>query len=332
MTERLLDNNNTALLDAKTNEASAEEHRGAEIKTVHDLIAGGIAGSASIVVGHPFDTVKVRMQVGAPGAGLASVATSFGGVSSLFRGLGAPLSTAAVVNAIIFASYGASSRLWDAYNHNRHTESLHGVITSEGGILIEHSPKETHQQIGKNMICGSFAGLVQSLIICPMEHVKCRLQIQHGQGAADYIYKNSLDCTQQIVQSHGLRGLYRGMASTCWREGPGFGFYFVSYDLVRDKITQVARCDEHSFMASFLAGGFAGCFVWASTYPFDIIKTRIQTAPLDAPSLKIATVARSLIRKEGFLSLYRGLGVTLIRAFPVNAILFPIYGFVLRQL
>ena len=30
-----------------------------KVKAVHDLIAGGVAGSASVVVGHPFDTMKV---------------------------------------------------------------------------------------------------------------------------------------------------------------------------------------------------------------------------------------------------------------------------------
>ena len=30
-----------------------------KVKAVHDLIAGGVGGSASVVVGHPFDTIKV---------------------------------------------------------------------------------------------------------------------------------------------------------------------------------------------------------------------------------------------------------------------------------
>lgn len=111
-----------------------KEKKVGQIRAVHDLIAGGVAGSASVVVGHPFDTIKVRMQVASPtsasGGGGGGGIQSFGGVSSLFRGIGAPLSTAAVVNAIIFASYGATSRLWDAYYHIPHDEEeeIHGVV------------------------------------------------------------------------------------------------------------------------------------------------------------------------------------------------------------
>lgn len=35
-----------------------------DVSFFHDFVAGGIAGSASVVVGHPFDTIKVRIDVG----------------------------------------------------------------------------------------------------------------------------------------------------------------------------------------------------------------------------------------------------------------------------
>ena len=115
---------------------------------------------------------------------------------------------------------------------------------------------------------------------------------------------------------------------------PGYGFYFVTYDLIRNKIAKTTGRDEHGFVPSFLAGGAAGCVIWSSTFPFDTIKTRIQTAPFDTPKakLRIPTVARTIVKEEGFTALYRGLSVSLVRAFPVNAIVFPVYGFVLRRL
>jgi len=31
-----------------------------DVSFLHDFVAGGVAGSVSVVVGHPFDTIKVR--------------------------------------------------------------------------------------------------------------------------------------------------------------------------------------------------------------------------------------------------------------------------------
>eukprot|EP01083_Nonionella_stella_P162304 532674_1 len=86
----------------------AEENK-APVTALQDLIAGGIAGTASVVVGHPFDTYKVRLQTSAYGTKQSL------NISNLFKGMGPPLSTAAVVNALIFSSYGESSRLYDQY-------------------------------------------------------------------------------------------------------------------------------------------------------------------------------------------------------------------------
>ena len=62
--------------------------------------------------------------------------------------MAAPLSTAAVVNAIIFATYGSSTRLWEDYFENgRHPEAIHGAMTGEGGVFIEHGDHGTHELI-----------------------------------------------------------------------------------------------------------------------------------------------------------------------------------------
>ena len=64
------------------------------------------------------------------------------------------------------------------------------------------------------------------------------------------------------------------------------------------------------------------------------MKTRIQTAPWDTPraELKMVNVCRSIVREHGWRFMFRGLGVTLVRAFPVNATVFPVYEFTLNHL
>eukprot|EP00804_Cyclotella_cryptica_P010380 CCRYP_020703-RA/>CCRYP_020703-RA protein AED:0.26 eAED:0.27 QI:0/0/0/1/0/0/2/0/400 len=381
-----------------------------EVTALHDLIAGGVAGSASVVVGHPFDTIKVRLQTSSSGSGGSSTA---GGIRSLFTGMGAPLSTAAIVNAIIFASYGSSTRLWeDVFEGGQHVDSeLHGVGLMEGGGMLEHGNSGTHEQVKgwkkkqeqrlateshasslgieykqqiptqeptqaettasyqQNMLkvftCGSIAGTVQAFVICPMEHIKCRLQpaassaINNISGAnlapgarafatvaasrERTLYKGPIDCGLSIIKNHGLfRGLYRGMGVTLWRETPAFGMYFATYDSIKARVENLLEDKDehhpipshaHAWAASALAGGISGAWTWAIIYPFDVIKSRIQTSPLERHLQKgMWTVARDIVNDHGWRYMFRGLGVTLVRAFPVNAIIFPVYEFVLMQL
>lgn len=325
-----------------------------EVTFFHDFIAGGIAGSCSVVIGHPFDTIKVRrtnsetqcisagffliflsqvrLQTSAKKQSLTSLATSYGGVGSLFRGMAAPLSAACVVNALIFSTFGWSSRIYDSY-----------VETPE------YFKNPVHDSSLKAFTCGSFAGFVQALVICPMEHIKCRLQVQHGKGTPDNVYKGPLQATRSIFSGHGISGLYRGWWCTAWREVPAFGLYFTIYDFSKDQINtffakqagMVGREAEagyadhsHTWVASALAGGVTGASTWAVIYPLDIIKTKIQTAPIDTPmqNRRMLAVGRDIVRQHGWRHLFRGLNITMIRAFPVNGIIFPVYEYILMHI
>ena len=196
-----------------------------EVSFFHDFVAGGVAGSASVIVGHPLDSIKVRLQTSASAGptSISSLVGGYGGISSLFRGMSAPLSTACIINAIIFSSYGWSSRMYDEH--------------FPSSSYFPNSAIPVHDSTIKAFTCGSFAGLVQGLVICPQEHVKCRLQVQHGKGSADNLYKGPIDATRSIIQRQGLfKGLYRGWWVTVWREVPAFGAYFACYDILKDKI------------------------------------------------------------------------------------------------
>ena len=66
----------------------------------------------------------------------------------------------------------------------------------------------------------------------------------------------------------------------------------------------------------------------------DVIKTRIQTAPLTTPpsELSMVHVGRQLIAQHGWRYLFRGLSITLVRAFPVNGTIFPVYEFAIHKM
>jgi solute carrier family 25 carnitine/acylcarnitine transporter 20/29 len=127
---------------------------------------------------------------------------------------------------------------------------------------------------------------------------------------------------------------------------PAFGLYFSLYDICKDIFgdffvrqarngEQEAEIDHpHPWIASALAGGVTGATTWTVVYPLDTIKTKIQTGPLDAPveNRRIYTVARKIIQKHGVGHMFRGLNITMLRAFPVNGIIFPVYEYTLMHI
>lgn len=87
-----------------------------------DLTAGTFAGVAQLLVGHPFDTIKVKLQsqpaplpgqppkyAGAIDAVKQTLASE--GPKGLYKGMGAPLATVAVFNAVLFTARGQMEAL-----------------------------------------------------------------------------------------------------------------------------------------------------------------------------------------------------------------------------
>ncbi|KAF6265536.1 mitochondrial carrier domain-containing protein [Scenedesmus sp. NREL 46B-D3] len=76
-------------------------------------------------------------------------------------------------------------------------------------------------------------------------------------------------------------------------------------------------------LVQFVAGGVAGALAWASVYPLDVVKSRMQAQPRHlSPYHSAWQCAASSIREEGRGVLAKGLGATMGRGFIVNAAIF----------
>lgn len=268
-----------------------------------DFIAGCLGGAAGVLVGHPFDTVKVRLQVQNVDKPLyrgtfhcfQSIIRQES-VFGLYKGIGSPMMGLTFINAIVFGVQGNTMRYLD---------------------------KDTPLN---QFLAGSAAGAIQCVVCCPMELAKTRLQMQ-GTGektsSTRKVYKNSLDCLIRIYQQEGIRGVNRGMVITVIRETPAFGVYFLVYDV----LTRSLGCEpEHSYIIPKLlfSGGMAGIASWISTYPADVIKSRLQADGVGGKFQYsgIMDCTWKSLEQEGWRVFTRGLTSTLLRAFPVNAATF----------
>ena len=90
---------------------------------------------------------------------------------------------------------------------------------------------------------------------------------------------------RDIYKNEGFKGTMRGMIPTICREVPSFSAYFGTYFALADLGTWWFDFEEpdhmnkiftKDFAWSLFAGGMAGCCCWAVSYPFDVVKTKMQ--------------------------------------------------------
>lgn len=265
-----------------------------------DLTAGTVGGIAGVIVGQPFDTVKVRLQTYSKlysGAlDCANQTIKHEGFSGLFKGMTSPLIGSAATNAIMFAIYERTLKRIDENPENATLKSV--------------------------FYAGAVGGFWQTIPLAPAELIKCKLQVQNGCRSSQY--RGPMDCIRHIYQSRGMPGLFLGLTCTLWREVPSFAVYFWIYEYT--KRLMIDR-DINSSTSMLTAGGVAGVASWVVSYPFDVIKSAIQTLPVDYKSgeHKIAYQTRQLYRLGGWRIFFSGLGTACVRAFPCSAVTF--YGY-----
>ncbi|KAL7041396.1 hypothetical protein ACKWTF_000755 [Chironomus riparius] len=268
-----------------------------------DFIAGCLGGCAGLLVGHPFDTVKIHLQTQDYKNPLyrgtydcLKKIVQKESLSGLYRGLSSPLASISVLNAIVFGVYGNVQR------QSKDPESL-----------IAH------------FCAGSAAGLSQTLICSPMELVKSRMQIQNNIPSA-VKHNNPFACLKHVWKHEGRRGVFKGLGITVARDVPGFASYFVSFEMM------MRQTSNPSAFYTLMAGGLAGTFSWVISFPVDVVKSRLQVDGMDGkPKYNGAMdCIRKSYEAEGAAFLTRGLNSTLLRAFPMNAVCFLVVTYVMK--
>ena len=291
-----------------------------------DFFASYISGAAALLIGNPLDIVKVRLQAGTstPSQSIAPVPVPqqryrISGIFSLLRGAAAPSLGSGALNSILFVTYNRTSAFLET-----------GSGTSDASLWTV-------------WVAGAVGGLAACVVSTPIELIKCRTQL-----ASPTAQTNSWKVAKGIFRTEGLRGLYYGGVVTALRDSIGYGFYFWSYELSsRFMVSRMKNggMDSNSQEATkvLLCGGLAGVVTWASIFPLDVVKTRLQmqvstgSTPILGNSvasrrLGAIELAKNAYKSEGLGVFFRGLGVCSVRAFFVNAAQWAVYEWLMREL
>ncbi|CAI5653198.1 unnamed protein product [Oreochromis niloticus] len=304
---------------------------------VDDFIAGWIAGASSVVVGHPLDTVKTRLQAGKGYKNtLHCILTIYRKetVAGFFKGMSFPLASITVYNSAVFGFFSNTQRLISNYRYGdgRHPCSMLDMT-----------------------VASMLTGLMSVSLGAPVDLVKIRLQMQTQMVLAEnlhlagnvsngtnirlrsvsipsqqQLYRGPIHCISSILQTEGLQGLYRGAGAMILRDVPGYTLYFIPYAIFCDLLSPDNTSSPHP-CSIWLAGGLAGSISWVTATPADVVKSRMQAdAQLQRKYKGILHCIIHSYKTEGVQVFFRGASVNAIRGFPMSSTMFLTYELSLR--
>lgn len=280
------------------------------------FVSGGFGGVCLVLVGHPLDLVKVRLQAGvhqynSMAHAIRSIIRT-DGPSGLYRGMTAPLLGVTPIFAVSFWSYALGQQI------ARHWSS--GPSSN--------SPLS----LGQIAFAGGFSALPTTILMTPFERIKVILQVQDAANpsGSGVKYRGPAHLVSSLIKRDGVfqtvKNLYRGTVATILRDSPGSVAYFTVYEVLKRSFTKPSPSSASPSSSSrdlpvgavLLSGGLAGMANWIVAIPADVIKSRLQ-AGSEGSGL---TVLKGLLREQGPRALFKGLGPALVRAFPANAACF----------
>lgn len=344
----------SSLSPSSSNTSSAAHHKlthkeikeKAKVNPWLHFVAGGIGGMAGAMFTCPLDVVKTRLQsdiyksqyqssakayhspVGKAFAhvkdtvGIISNVYRLEGVRALFKGLGPNLVGVIPARSINFFTYGL------------------------GKELISKHFNDGKESVGVQLAAAACAGIVTSTATNPIWLVKTRLQLDRASSGGSRKYKNSWDTVTKVIKQEGFFGLYRGLTASYLGVAEST-IQWVLYEQMKSFIRNreqhrrdmgIPHTTSDKLMDWFATSGAAGLAKFMAsliTYPHEVVRTRLRQAPMENGKPKyhgLVNCVKTVIKEEGFLSMYSGLTPHLLRTVPNSIIMFGTWELIIRLL
>ncbi|CAA6669425.1 unnamed protein product [Spirodela intermedia] len=178
---------------------------------VSSVIRWWLGGITAASMTYPLDLVRTRLAAQTNSIYYRGITHALyaicrdEGVRGLYKGLGATLLGVGPSIAISFSVYEKLRSVWQLER------------PSDNVALV-------------SLACGSLSGIASSTVTFPLDLVRRRMQLEGGLFAA----------FRDIVQSEGLRGLYRGILPEYYKVVPSVGIVFLTYESLKSFLAGVA--------------------------------------------------------------------------------------------
>lgn len=280
-------------------------------RKVKDIAAGFVGGATQVLIGQPFDLVKIRLQTSPSGATSTSIVRLVlqkEGPLAFYKGTLAPLFGVGACVSLQFYGF---------------LETKRQLLKRLGNLELLLWPQ--------TYLAGAAAGLVNSPVTAPVEQLRILSQASTKSTSLQ-------ETVRAIWRQQGTRGLYRGLGVTVVRECQAYGVWFMSYEWLLQTVVKQRGYkgrDDVTTPELLLCGAAAGNALWLSSYPLDVIKSNVQSDRFGKDSRfggLAAKAAREIWATAGVRGFWKGLGPCLVRAVPCSAGTFAAVETALRVL
>eukprot|EP00794_Sanderia_malayensis_P016179 gene16179-17805_t len=201
------------------------------------LGVGVLYGVTNVCAGHPFDTIKTKMQA-QTGFESQGMFRSFvktlkaDGIRGLYRGCVPPLWGSGIYRSTQFAVFEGVYTYFDGFGKTE--------IPLTGGLQL------------RVLLGGAAASTARSIIETPLELAKVR---------------------RQTGQTWQLRGVYKGFGVTWFRTMGLMCTYFILVDTFRRNMSEQFK---RPLIGPFLISGVAATVGWWVVWPLEYMKSQVQ--------------------------------------------------------
>lgn len=264
------------------------------------LLGSATSGVVELSVFHPVDTVAKRLMsntnpIYQKGGGVAVAIENANAV--IFReavGQGFFSRWASLFPGLGFAGgYKITQRIYKFGGQPFVKEYL----SKRAGSQYKSVFGERNAKSMLHATAGSIVGIGEVALL-PLDVLKIKAQTNpdtlKGRGIVDIFTKEGL-------------GLYRGWGWTMARNAPGSFALFGGTAFAKEYLFGLKDFNNATFLQTFGASIVGAFFSLAVSSPLDVVKTRIQNRPFDAPESGARIVAQ-LLRREGPGAFFKGLG------------------------
>lgn len=176
----------------------------------------------------------------------------------------------------------------------------------------------------KGLFYGGLSSCVAETVTMPVDVVKTRLQMDGAAGSTK-LYNGTFDCASKLVKAEGPGALFKGLPPALVRQSTYGSLRYGLYGPIRNSlgVTPGTPASEIPIWKKIVAGSAAGAISSAAANPTDLVKVRLQTdGQIKGPDGEflpkryngMVHAFSSIVKEEGVLGLWKGVGPTCGRA------------------